>query len=64
MAYMIEGGGSKNLSKAKSWLLNYPDSSHSLLQRITDVLIEFLVGQVKAGAQASQHINCLVVANF
>lgn len=51
MAYMIEGGGSKTLSKAKSWLWKYPKESHELLQRITDVAVEFLVGQVEAGAQ-------------
>jgi uroporphyrinogen decarboxylase len=51
MAYMIEGGGSKTLHKAKSWLWKYPEQSHRLLQRITDVSVTFLVGQVKAGAQ-------------
>ena len=51
MAYMIEGGGSKTLSKAKSWLFNHPKQSHVLLQRITDVAIKFLIGQAKAGAQ-------------
>lgn len=51
MAYMIEGGGSKTLSKAKAWLYNYPSDSHNLLQKITDVIVPFLVGQVKAGAQ-------------
>ncbi|KAF7730987.1 Uroporphyrinogen decarboxylase in heme biosynthesis [Apophysomyces ossiformis] len=54
MAYMIEGGGSKTLSKAKSWLWKHPEASHKLLQRITDVAVEFLVGQVKAGAQMLQ----------
>lgn len=54
MAYMIEGGGSKTLSKAKSWLWKYPQESHELLQRITDVAVEFLVGQVRAGAQMLQ----------
>ncbi|CDS04746.1 Putative Uroporphyrinogen decarboxylase [Lichtheimia ramosa] len=54
MAYMIEGGGSKTLSKAKSWLWKYTDDAHALLQRITDISVEFLVGQVKAGAQLLQ----------
>lgn len=53
MAYMIEGGGSKTLSKAKTWLFKYPKESHQLLQRITDVVIDFLVGQAQAGAQVS-----------
>ncbi|KAI8373884.1 uroporphyrinogen decarboxylase [Blakeslea trispora] len=54
MAYMIEGGGSKTLFKAKSWLWKYPKESHALLQRITDIAVEFLVGQVRAGAQMLQ----------
>ncbi|KAG2233911.1 uroporphyrinogen decarboxylase [Thamnidium elegans] len=54
MAYMIEGGGSKTLAKAKSWLWKHPKESHALLQRITDIAIEFLVGQVRAGAQMLQ----------
>ncbi|KAJ2999577.1 hypothetical protein HDV02_002542 [Globomyces sp. JEL0801] len=51
MAYMIEGSGSKYYSKAKTWLHDHPKASHDLLQRITDVIVPFLVGQVKAGAQ-------------
>ncbi|KIO27089.1 hypothetical protein M407DRAFT_73640 [Tulasnella calospora MUT 4182] len=54
MAYMIEGGGSKTLTKAKTWLWKYPEESKALLKRITDICVEYLVGQVKAGAQALQ----------
>ncbi|KAG6870588.1 hypothetical protein C0992_012935, partial [Termitomyces sp. T32_za158] len=50
-AYMIEGGGSKTLQKAKTWLYKYPEESKALLLRIADVCVEFLVGQVRAGAQ-------------
>lgn len=48
---MIEGGGSKTLSKAKEWIFKHPKESHELLARITDVCVDFLVGQVHAGAQ-------------
>ncbi|KAF9984094.1 Uroporphyrinogen decarboxylase in heme biosynthesis [Mortierella antarctica] len=54
MAYMIEGGGSKTLSKAKEWIFKHPKVSHELLGRITDVCVDFLVGQVRAGAQMLQ----------
>ena len=50
-AYMVEGGGSKTLSKAKSWLFRYPEQSMALLMRIADVCADFLVGQAEAGAQ-------------
>ena len=56
MAYMIEGGGSKTLSKAKTWLFKHENSSLELLQRITDVVIAFLIGQAKAGAQVKHLI--------
>ena len=52
-AYMIEGGGSKTLQKAKSWLYRHPLESKVLLQRIAEVCAEFLIGQVKAGAQVT-----------
>jgi uroporphyrinogen decarboxylase len=51
---VIKGGGSKTLSKAKTWLYNYPKETHYLLQRVTDVTVDYLVGQVKAGAQMLQ----------
>lgn len=50
-AYMIEGGGSKTFTKVKTWIFMYPEDSKALLMRIADVCVDFLVGQVKAGAQ-------------
>ncbi|KAJ1990944.1 Uroporphyrinogen decarboxylase in heme biosynthesis [Dimargaris cristalligena] len=54
LAYMIEGGGSKTFSKAKAWLYRYPEACHQLLQQLTDVCVDFLVAQVRAGAQMVQ----------
>ncbi|OMH82904.1 Uroporphyrinogen decarboxylase [Zancudomyces culisetae] len=54
MAYMVEGGGSKTFERSKKWLYLYPKESHELLDRITTVSIEFLKGQVRAGAQLVQ----------
>ncbi|XP_043942767.1 uroporphyrinogen decarboxylase [Protopterus annectens] len=54
MTYMIEGGGSNTMSKAKRWLYQYPEASHKLLTLLTDVIVDYLVGQVAAGAQALQ----------
>ncbi|KAJ3356523.1 hypothetical protein HDU83_000874 [Entophlyctis luteolus] len=53
-AYMIEGQGSKTYSKAKTWLYKYPEESKMLLRWITDLVVEYLVAQVKAGAQLLQ----------
>uniref|UniRef100_A0A8C8ST75 Uroporphyrinogen decarboxylase n=1 Tax=Pelusios castaneus TaxID=367368 RepID=A0A8C8ST75_9SAUR len=54
MSYMIEGGGSNTMAKAKRWLYRHPEASHRLLQLLRDVIVDYLVGQVAAGAQALQ----------
>ena len=54
MSYMIEGGGSTTLSKAKAWLYRHPKASHQLLDTITTVSVDYLVGQIIAGAQIVQ----------
>ena len=51
MSYMIEGAGSTTQSKAKKWLYCHADASHKLLQMLTDVIVNYLVAQVAAGAQ-------------
>ena len=54
MAYMIEGGGSKTYKAARAWLYAHPDAAHTLLQTITDVVVDYLIGQIEAGAQFLQ----------
>lgn len=54
MAYMIEGGGSKTLSKAKAWLYKFPSKSKYLLEILTNVIVDYLVLQVEGGAQLLQ----------
>ncbi|MCW3085966.1 MAG: hemE [Bacteroidetes bacterium] len=53
-AYMIEGSGSKTFSKAKKFLYTQPQLSHLLLQKITDSTINYLKGQIVAGADMLQ----------
>nr|BAH71483.1 ACYPI004051 [Acyrthosiphon pisum] len=45
MCYMIEGGGSKTMSKAKKWLYKYPEESKKLLQILTDIIVKYLIEQ-------------------
>nr|CAD7260364.1 unnamed protein product [Timema shepardi]CAD7572151.1 unnamed protein product [Timema californicum] len=54
MGYMIEGGGSKTMSKSKAWLYRYPLASKKLLQILTDAVIDYLIMQAEAGAQLLQ----------
>ena len=60
MSYMIEGGGSTTHSKSKRWLYTHVDASHKLLQRLTDLIVEYLIGQVHAGAQVSSILSLLL----
>lgn len=53
-AYMVEGSGSKTFSKARRMLYNEPALSHRLLDMITKSTINYLNGQVTAGADVIQ----------
>jgi uroporphyrinogen decarboxylase len=52
--YMIEGQGSKTFSKARKILYQNPSLAHDLLNRITEVTIQYLKAQVKAGVHMLQ----------
>ncbi len=52
--YMIEGQGSKTFSKSRKMLYQNPTLAHELLDRITNVTIQYLKAQVKAGAHMLQ----------
>jgi uroporphyrinogen decarboxylase len=54
LSYMIEGAGSKSFSQAKRLLVEAPAVAHGLLGRLARIVGEFLVAQVKAGAQVVQ----------
>ena len=53
-SYMIEGSGSKTFSKAKKMLYTQPELSHQLLDMITQSIIHYLKGQIRAGADIIQ----------
>lgn len=51
MKYMIDGSSSAPVPKARRWLVQYPEASNTLLKLLTTKTIDYLVAQVKAGAQ-------------
>ena len=53
-SYMVEGKGSKTFSRAKKMLYTEPQLSHQLLEMITASTINYLKGQIKAGADIIQ----------
>ncbi|RYY61189.1 MAG: uroporphyrinogen decarboxylase, partial [Chitinophagaceae bacterium] len=54
LCYMVEGKGSKTWDKAKQFAYTQPKLAHALLQKITDITIDYLKAQVKAGADTVQ----------
>ncbi|PYQ59695.1 MAG: uroporphyrinogen decarboxylase, partial [Acidobacteria bacterium] len=53
-AYLVEGGGSKHFEHLLAWSYGDPEGLAVLLDRIADVSIAYLNGQIAAGAQALQ----------
>ncbi|MFZ5466714.1 MAG: uroporphyrinogen decarboxylase [Pseudomonadota bacterium] len=51
-AYMVEGEGSRDFSRAKAMMFDRPDLMESLLDKITQSVAAYLNGQIAAGAQA------------
>ena len=68
LCYMIEGKGSKTWDKAKQFCFTQPGLAHQLLQKITNVTINYLKAQVKAGADVLQVFDswsdCLSPGDF
>lgn len=54
LCYMIEGKGSKAFDLAKQFCFTQPNLAHQLLQKITDITIQYALLQVRNGAQAIQ----------
>jgi uroporphyrinogen decarboxylase len=54
LCYMVEGKGSKTFDKAKQFCFTQPELAHKLLQKITDVTIQYLNAQAVAGADLVQ----------
>mmetsp|Transcript_33284 Transcript_33284/g.43892 ORF Transcript_33284/g.43892 Transcript_33284/m.43892 type:complete len:425 (-) Transcript_33284:320-1594(-) len=54
MYYMVGGSSKKNPEAGESWLRDHPEESKQLLNLLTDVVIEYMVAQVEAGADLLQ----------
>ena len=53
-AYLAEGGGSQSYPRLLAWSYRDPEGLERLLDLITEVTIDYVLGQVEAGAQAIQ----------
>jgi uroporphyrinogen decarboxylase len=61
-SYMIEGGSSRDFLKTKGLMLSEPQLWHALLEKLSIVLADYLVAQIRAGAQAVQVFDSWVGA--
>ncbi|RME44869.1 MAG: uroporphyrinogen decarboxylase [Caldilineae bacterium] len=61
-SYAIEGGSSRNYTRAKSLMYNQPDAWHVLMDKLATLVGEYLYAQAEAGAQVLQYFDSWVGA--
>jgi uroporphyrinogen decarboxylase len=61
-SYIIEGGSSREFLKTKIMMYSAPDVWHALMEKLSVVLSDYLVAQIRAGAQAVQVFDSWVGA--
>jgi uroporphyrinogen decarboxylase len=61
-SYIIEGGSSREFLKTKTMMYSAPEVWHALMEKLSGVLSEYLVAQIRAGAQAVQVFDSWVGA--
>ena len=52
--YAIQGSGSKDFDDVRGWMFRDPDRFERLMTHLTDAIIDYILAQVDAGAQALQ----------
>jgi uroporphyrinogen decarboxylase len=61
-SYMIEGGSTREFLKTKTMMYSAPEVWHALMDRLSNVLVDYLIAQIRAGAQAVQVFDSWVGA--
>jgi uroporphyrinogen decarboxylase len=61
-SYIIEGGPSREFLLTKKMMYGAPDVFHALMERLSDVLVEYIAAQIHAGVQAVQIFDSWVGA--
>jgi uroporphyrinogen decarboxylase len=52
--YMVEGGGSRDFRRIKSWAYRDPEGFDALIDLLAEATIEYLTGQIEAGTDVVQ----------
>ena len=67
-SYLIEGSSSREFLKTKTMMYSYPLAWHVLMNKLSTVLGDYLLAQIRAGAQALQvfdsWVGCLSPADY
>ncbi len=67
-SYIIEGGGSRNYIHAKKMMYTEPETWNKLMDKISTVIINYLLAQINAGAETVQlfdsWVGCLSVKDY
>jgi uroporphyrinogen decarboxylase len=53
-SYLIEGGSSRDFIQTKTMMYAEPEVWHALMDKLSTVLVDYLLAQIHAGAQAVQ----------
>ena len=61
-SYIVEGGSSREFLRTKSMMYSDPATWHALMEVLSQILAEYLVAQIRAGAQAVQVFDSWVGA--
>ena len=61
-SYIFEGGSSHDFLKTKTMMYAAPEVFHALMERLSSVLADYIVAQIRAGAQAVQIFDSWVGA--
>jgi len=52
--YMVEGGGSRDFRRVKSWAYRDPEGFDALIDLVSEATIDYLTGQIEAGVEVVQ----------
>lgn len=67
-SYAIEGGSSRSYITTKRMMFSQPKQWHALLEKFADVVTNYLLNQIRAGAQAIQlfdsWVGCLAPGDY
>jgi uroporphyrinogen decarboxylase len=61
-SYIVEGGASRDFLKTKTMMYSDPQTWHALMEVLSTVLTDYLLAQIRAGAQAVQVFDSWVGA--